>query len=170
MANISNINFINVRESYINCLRDSNELVDEYTKIMNRMLELKVPSSSSWKAIYCTKNQYAAITSNVENIKSEILTYEKKVNSWIDKATEIYFNTNFPPNLNDPNLLANYMNQQRFSINRIEQSIRDVQTLYTTINIFISEYRLSKDNAINSRRYQIGIVLAIITFLISLVL
>lgn len=169
MANISNINFINVRGSYINCLKSSNELVDEYTKIMNKMQELKVPSSSSWKAIYFTKNHYQAITHDIMNLQANISTYEQDVNLWIDKATEMYFNTNFPPKLDDPNFLVNYENQQRFVIHRIEQSIRNVQTLYTTIDLIISDYRLSRDSAVNSRRYQIGLMIAIAPFLITLV-
>ena len=169
MTTLANINFINVKSSYFHHLEESNILIEDYTKVMEKMIDLKIPSASSWSSIYFTKWKYKDVTTKVYDIKSDIEDHEKKVNAWVNKATEIYFDTNFPPNLDNPTMEANYINQQTFMLNRIDQLLRNIQTLYTSINTIISELRIMRDSAVNARRFQIGILIAIFLFGLDLI-
>ena len=170
MAGIfTNIEFINVKKTYYHHLAQHILLVQDYDQIMKKLygLNTNIPSASCWKVILRPKQSFKNILIEIEDVKKSIKELEEKVNKWESEATEIYFDTNFPPKLDQPEMKVNYMNQQIYLIDRINQLKRNMQTLYTSINILIGDVQTRKDNAINARRYYVGIMIAIILFLVG---
>jgi tetrahydromethanopterin S-methyltransferase subunit B len=165
----TNIKFINVKKTYYHHLEQHISLIDEYDQIMKKISSPKIPSASSWRVILRPKQSFKSILIEIDDISKSIKELEERVNKWDSKATEIYFDTNFPPSLDRPEMEVNYINQQMYLLDRINQLKRSMQTLYTSINIVIGDVNISRDNAINTRRYYLGIVIAIILFLIGII-
>jgi hypothetical protein len=165
-TNYSKIDFINVKKSYYHHLEESNKLIQHYGEIMKTINDLKLPSASAWRVILDPNRSFKSILMEIENIGKSIKEFEERVNKWQSKASQIYFDTKFPPDLNQPEMEVNYINQQAYLLNRMNQLIRDIQILYTSIHIVISDVQRTKDNAVNTRRYFGGIIFAIVLALI----
>ncbi|MCI0454886.1 MAG: hypothetical protein L0Y68_07830 [Candidatus Dadabacteria bacterium] len=169
MTTLAHINLIDVKKTYYGLIDKSNSLNVEYDNIMKRLRYLNIPSASSFLSILLPDKSYKDIKVEIDNLKRNIEEVEKNVNKWIVEATELYFDTTFPPKLDQPEMGVNYINQQSYLLSHIDLLIRNIQTLYSSINILISEFQISKDSAVNTRRFYAGIILAVIFSFVGMI-
>lgn len=165
---VQEITFENVKKTYIQLLDDSNKLISQYTLLIEEIYSINLPSSTSFHVLLFTKSSFKGSENKLQKLKSKILDYEHEVNNWNDKAQLIYFETSYPPKLDNPNMFINYLRQLNFLLYRMNQMVSDVKILYSSINLKIDEIQTQKEKVISNRRFYIALFVAFIGIILSL--